>query len=124
MRALFAIALVFSLATFGVTQAQTGNDGTYTGNISVKTDNHMGRQPCGFLDTSRTLTIQGGKFAFIFNPQTSTIIINGSVDGSGQLSGSGTSPAGGVSMKGTIQAGNLTADITTAYCVFTVQLKK
>jgi hypothetical protein len=124
MRILLAAALAISITAPGVTQAQTGNDGTYTGNISVKTDNHMGRQPCGFLDTSRTLVIQGGKFAFIFNPQTSTIVINGSVDGSGQLSGSGTSPAGGVSMKGAIQGGNLTADITTAYCVFTVQLRK
>jgi hypothetical protein len=124
MRILLGTVLACSVAYPVVTQAQTGYDGAYSGAISVKTDNHMGRQPCGFVDNSRTFTIQGGKFAFIFNPATSTIVLNGSVDSSGHFTSTANSPAGGVSMKGAIQGGNLTADITTTYCVFSIQLKK
>jgi hypothetical protein len=61
-----AAALAVSAIVPTVAQAQSF-DGNYSGVISVKTDNHMGRQPCGFVDNNRTLAIQGGKIVnFIF----------------------------------------------------------
>jgi hypothetical protein len=114
-----AILLLASAAAF----AQATFDGTYSGALAVKTDNHQGRTPCAFIDPSRTLTIQGGKFAFVYYP-TANVVLNGSVQSNGSLTASGTSPLGGVSMKGSIQGGVLTADVTTTYCVFSLTMKK
>ena len=99
------------------------SDGTYSGALTVKSDNHPGRWSCGYVDLNRTMTIEDGRFSLLFDP-TANVVLKGEVDAAGKLMAWANSPQGGAAFEGAIQGRALTGDITSAYCVFGLRLSR
>ena len=78
---------------------------------------------CNSASIPQSIEISGGSFRFLYNQQDN-VVINGRVDGSGNVLGFGNSPFGGAKLSAQILNGALSGTIVSASCAFTVDLRR
>lgn len=95
-------------------------DGDYVGTIVLtRTNGNCG----GTGPFPKSVRITHNKWAFTYN-RTNRELISGTVNPDGTVSGFGTSSSGGNSLKGRIQGSEFTGEVGSAYCTYSLQLKK
>jgi len=97
-------------------------DGTYAGLQTLsESDANYGR--CLKGPFKRKLVVKDGAATYTFNP-TYQGQVTGTVSADGDVSGSVAEPSGGVGLAGKIEGDDLTGEVWSLYCTYTLKLKR
>jgi len=92
-------------------------DGDYIGTMSFV----RGETKCTTSPFEKAIRVENGKWVLAYN-DSGTVI--GTINSDGSTTGSGTSPSNGFTLTGRISGSNFTAQVSSSYCTYSLQLKK
>jgi hypothetical protein len=97
-------------------------DGTYAG-LQTLSDSASNYGRCLKGPFKRKLVVKDGTATYTFNP-TYQGQVTGTVSADGDVHGSVAEPSGGVGLAGTIEGDDLTGEVWSLYCTYTLKLKR
>ena len=122
---MFGVASIASMTTLQSVAAQPANyDGVYVGWQTLtenSSDNNYSE--CLRGPFKRRLVVKGGTATYTYNPSYQGEV-TGTVSADGDVSGSSSTPSGGVDLSGKIQGNGFTGEVWSLYCTYSLQLQR